>query len=65
MNNHYDSLVGLVIDDDSVKNKLRKIIAQQEFQKKNHQKYSCLTLHENEIIKQIAIGYNNPQLSKF
>ena len=64
MNDHLESLVGLVKDDNSVKHKLRRIIAQQEFRKKNHHKYSCLTLREIEIIKLIAIGYNNPEISK-
>ncbi len=63
MSNHYDSLVGLVKDDDSVKHKLRRIILQQEFKKNNHQKYSCLTLREIEIIKLVASGNNNPKIA--
>ena len=63
MNNHFDSLVGLVKDDDSVIHKLRRIIDQQQFKKENCLKYSCLTLREIEIIKLIASGYNNPKIA--
>ena len=63
MNNHFDSLVGLVKDDDSVKHKLRRIIVQQEFKQNNYQKYSHLTVREIEVIKLVANGNNNPKIA--
>lgn len=63
MSNHFDSLVGLVKDDDSVEHKLQRIINQQQFKKENCLKYSCLTLREIEIIKLIATGNNNLKIA--
>lgn len=48
---------------DEVANKLQRVIEENEFMKKNWQRFSSLTKREKEILALLALGYSTPMIA--